>query len=77
MKVTDPVCGISIEEKDAAGTTVYEGKNYFFRSSACKARFDKDPEVFLGGTATAVSQPRQRCSFHGSFLPPFGQKADG
>ncbi len=39
----DPVCGMEIEEKKAAGTIDYKGKTYYFCSPACKAKFEKTP----------------------------------
>ena len=46
MKVTDPVCGMEIEDSDAAGTSEREGRTYYFCSAACKERFDADPGSF-------------------------------
>jgi YHS domain-containing protein len=46
MKVKDPVCGMTIEDKDAAGTSIYQGKTYFFCSTSCKEKFDKNPEAY-------------------------------
>ncbi len=43
----DPVCGMTIEEGDAAGKSDYKGQTYFFCSETCKKRFDGDPERFL------------------------------
>jgi P-type Cu+ transporter len=43
----DPVCGINIEDKEAAGTTVYGGKTYFFCSPSCKEEFEKNPQAYL------------------------------
>jgi Cu+-exporting ATPase len=37
----DPVCGMEIGEKKAAGTAEYSGKTYYFCSPACKAKFQK------------------------------------
>jgi Cu+-exporting ATPase len=34
--VKDPVCGMDIEEKDAAGTSAYEGRTYYFCATSCK-----------------------------------------
>lgn len=45
--VKDIVCGMSIEEKDAAGTSEYEGKTYYFCAKSCKEDFDKDPARFI------------------------------
>jgi Cu+-exporting ATPase len=35
----DPVCGINVDEKQAAGTAVHEGRTYYFCSAGCKANF--------------------------------------
>lgn len=45
--VTDPVCGMKIDPKTAAGKSVYAGKTYYFCSKNEKAAFDKDPETYL------------------------------
>ncbi len=47
MKVTDPVCKMTIEDKDVAGTSNYKGTTYYFCSDGCKTRFDKDPTKYL------------------------------
>jgi P-type Cu+ transporter len=56
MKVTDPVCGMSIEEKDSAATAAFEGKTYFFCSTSCKAKFNKDPKVFVATETPRVPE---------------------
>ncbi len=43
----DPVCGMEVDEKSAAGTVEYQGKTYYFCSPGCKAAFSKDPEKYL------------------------------
>ena len=45
--VTDPVCKMTIKEKDAAGMSVYNGATYHFCSMSCKEDFDKKPEAYL------------------------------
>lgn len=45
-KVTDPVCGMKIEAKAAAGTSTYAGVDYHFCSAHCKATFDADPSAY-------------------------------
>lgn len=45
--VKDPVCGMTIEEKDAVGTSEFKGKTYYFCALSCKENFDADPEKFL------------------------------
>lgn len=48
MKVTDPVCGMTIEDKEAIATSQYKGNTYHFCADVCKEDFDKDPESFVG-----------------------------
>ncbi len=43
----DPVCGMDISEREAAGTSVYNGTTYYFCAKSCKAQFDADPAAFL------------------------------
>jgi Cu+-exporting ATPase len=47
MKVIDPVCEMTIEDKEAAGTAAYKGEKYFFCSASCKDKFIKNPESFI------------------------------
>ena len=43
----DPVCGMGVDEKNAAATAEYRGKTFYFCCNACKAKFDKAPEQYL------------------------------
>ncbi|MCM2329320.1 MAG: YHS domain-containing protein, partial [Lysobacter sp.] len=61
---TDPVCGMQIDEKSAAGSSVFEGRTHYFCSAACKTRFDANPSEFAGTppaveaeTAVSVAAP--------------------
>ena len=45
----DPVCGMEVREEDAAGSSVYKGKTYYFCAETCKKKFDEDPEKYLEG----------------------------
>jgi len=45
-----------IDEKDAAGTSVYKGKTYYFCAEPCKENFDKDSEKFLEETAVVAQE---------------------
>jgi len=38
---------MEVSEEEAAGTSEYGGKTYFFCSEYCKQEFDKDPEKYL------------------------------
>ena len=44
----DPVCGMDVDEKTAAGKSDYNGQTYYFCSNGCKKSFDKEPEKYLG-----------------------------
>jgi Cu+-exporting ATPase len=44
----DPVCGMKVDESQAAATSEYQGKTFYFCAVACKRQFDEDPEEFLG-----------------------------
>lgn len=48
MKVTDPVCKMTIEDSNAVATSEYKGTTYYFCMMGCKERFDKDPEAYTG-----------------------------
>ncbi len=43
MKVTDPVCGMQIDEQKAAGKFEYDGVTYWFCSQACRKTFAAEP----------------------------------
>jgi YHS domain-containing protein len=47
MTHTDPVCGMEVDEKTAAGTSRYQEKDYYFCAPDCKEAFDADPTEFL------------------------------
>ncbi|MGD2096994.1 MAG: heavy metal translocating P-type ATPase [Desulfobacterales bacterium] len=46
-KTTDPVCGMQIEIADAAEMSIHSGQFIYFCNSACKEKFDADPEKYL------------------------------
>ncbi len=48
----DPVCGMQVDEKTAAGKSEYQGQTYYFCSPGCKASFDKDPQKYVGKAQT-------------------------
>ncbi|MEW6402471.1 MAG: YHS domain-containing protein [Chloroflexota bacterium] len=44
----DPVCGMDVDPKTAAGKSDYQGTTYYFCSSGCKKAFDKEPQKYVG-----------------------------
>ena len=50
----DPVCGMEVNEQQAAATSAYQGRTYYFCSQGCKEKFDREPERYIAG------QPKQQ-----------------
>jgi Cu+-exporting ATPase len=38
---------MTVSRGDVAGRSEYQGKTYYFCSSACKERFDADPQTYV------------------------------
>ena len=50
----DLVCGMTVDEKSAAGNVVYSGKTYYFCSPKCQHEFEANPAKYAGsGKASA------------------------
>ncbi len=47
----DPVCGMTVSPKTAAGSFEYDGQTYYFCSKHCLAKFQSDPGSFLNKPA--------------------------
>lgn len=43
----DPVCGMQVEEAEAAGRSQHDGETYYFCSTSCKERFDQSPSDYI------------------------------
>ena len=43
----DPVCGMDVDEAEAAAKSDYQGQSYYFCSLGCKQAFDKEPQKYL------------------------------
>lgn len=46
-EVADPVCGMTMAPKDAAGKYTYKGKTYYFCSKEEQQEFQKQPEKYI------------------------------
>ncbi|HEX7296841.1 MAG TPA: YHS domain-containing protein [Pyrinomonadaceae bacterium] len=42
----DPVCGMEVDEQDAAGRSQHQGQTYYFCSEDCKEKFDQNPQQY-------------------------------
>ncbi len=43
----DPVCKMTVDEKNAAHTSEYKGKKYYFCAPGCKKAFDANPQKYV------------------------------
>jgi YHS domain-containing protein/uncharacterized membrane protein YraQ (UPF0718 family) len=46
---TDPVCGMTVDRRHAAGTAEHDGRSLFFCSEGCRAAFMADPHRYADG----------------------------
>jgi YHS domain-containing protein len=46
----DPVCQMNVDENEAAATSTYKGKTYYFCAVGCKEMFEKNPEKYVKET---------------------------
>ena len=65
----DPVCGMTVEQDKAAGTTEYQGESYYFCSEKCLHKFEQAPTDFLNGKkkrqkTSADDQRLYTCPMH-------------
>jgi adenylate cyclase len=54
-RVIDPVCHMSVEPREAAGTLTYEGRTYYFCSLECARAFTAEPERFAPNAEEGAS----------------------
>jgi len=47
LMTKDPVCGMTVDPKTAAGKSEYQGQTYYFCSPGCKKAFDKEPQKYV------------------------------
>ena len=45
--VKDPICGMDVDPKSAAGKSEYQGQTYYFCSNGCKKAFEKEPQKYV------------------------------
>jgi YHS domain-containing protein len=44
--ITDPVCGIRVDDNDLQHQARYGGQTYSFCSQQCKNEFEENPELY-------------------------------
>ncbi|HMF41874.1 MAG TPA: heavy metal translocating P-type ATPase, partial [Polyangia bacterium] len=70
----DPVCGMTVDPHDAAGSAEYRGRTYYFCNPSCLERFTASPETFVtergdrkpaaDGDVEAVPGAQYTCPMH-------------
>lgn len=55
-RVTDLVCGMTIDSEAAAGQSQFEGRTFYFCSSQCKRQFDADPSRYTSSPSTKAER---------------------
>lgn len=84
-RVTDPVCGMTIDSDTAVGQSQYEGRTFYFCSAQCKRQFDADPKQYAGKTPSATAERADTLEQHeprytkagGMVAPKFGSAGSG
>jgi len=61
----DPVCGMAVEAKNAAGSNEHDGHTYFFCSTHCLDRFANSPDEFIQSAEASTSASSVSIDQHG------------
>ncbi len=67
---TDPVCGMTVDEKSAANTHVHEGAKYYFCCTRCRGKFAADPAAYLNKPKPATAPKPVAPDGGGASAPP-------
>lgn len=83
-RVTDVVCGMTVDSDNAAAQSDYDGRTYYFCSPGCKDQFDAAPESYAtkGGSTSDREVPLEKhekpfTKAGGMFAPKFGSSTSG
>ncbi|MBT9589991.1 MAG: heavy metal translocating P-type ATPase [Thiobacillus sp.] len=68
---TDPVCGMTVDERTAAGSVVHAGQTWYFCSPRCQHEFEAHPDQYAASGKTAMEVPHS----HGMATASAGGKA--
>ena len=60
VKITDPVCGMSVDPNTAKNHAEHDGVTYPFCSTGCALKFRADPEAFVNRKPLAPTTPKPR-----------------
>ena len=70
----DPVCGMSVDPAKTAHVATHAGAHHYFCSAGCLAKFNADPERYLGDTPRAAEPAMEgaiwTCPMHPEIQQP-------
>jgi Cu+-exporting ATPase len=82
----DPICAMDVDtDNPPGGQSEYQGTNYYFCASGCKAAFDNEPEKYLAEDGAAADESdgqdhsghdHGHCHSHGGHHTPENQPAN-
>lgn len=55
---TDPVCGMRVNPRSAAGREEFGGKTYFFDTDECRQKFHENPQAYIPGADRGTREVR-------------------
>lgn len=55
-EIKDPVCGMTVDPKNAAAAAVRGGTTYYFCSTSCRDEFEQAPEKYISASAQGGEQ---------------------
>lgn len=68
-QVTCPVSGEPVQDLQSAPKSEYKGKTYYFCCPACKPKFDKDPEKYVGKAGGKSHEGQKKDGGHSQCAP--------
>lgn len=54
--VKDPVCGMTVDPKNAAAAAVRGGTTHYFCSTSCRDKFEQAPDKYVGASMQGEHQ---------------------
>jgi xanthine dehydrogenase accessory factor len=54
--LVDPVCGMTVDRRDARHLAEYDGKVYAFCQISCRTRFIKDPAAYVQSSVSSAAE---------------------
>src|SRR3954469_19443288 len=76
-KVLDPVCGMTVVPERAAAHVLQDGKDFYFCSTGCAAKFQQDPAKYLKAPGSSPMASDDRAGLVQLGATPVGSVAAG